>query len=252
MVYRGVVIPKFTNCPGKVPSKNHQDPAEAQTQAQTQTRKKKKSAKKTGNDSDSLATSEKQCSENKLWRSDIYYHAVVEKAKNIRGSSCKVNRKTCNHLSTVHFTIRRLNSAVYGQPSFCLTIIPASMTYQISGNKNLVDMFLTDKNIAKIKKLHEDVWSRNKIIQKDPSIDEKTPASEHEVEIDEEELFTNYVTLQIHMMDNVEFIELALGKEAVDGQPGIKANLTRARQLTSALAKANNLKQGKGISAQCT
>ena len=60
IVYRGVVIPKCTNCSGKVPSKNHQDPAEAQTQAQTQTRKKKKSAKKTGNDdSDSSATSEK-------------------------------------------------------------------------------------------------------------------------------------------------------------------------------------------------
>ena len=245
IVYRGVVIPKCTNCSGKVPSKNHQDPAEAQTQAQTQTRKKKKSAKKTGNDdSDSSATSEKQCSENKLWRSNVYCHAVVEKAKNIRGSSCKVNRKMCDHLSTVHSTIRRLNSVVYGQPSFCLTLIPAS--------KNLVDMFLTDKNMAKMKKLHEDVWSRNKIIQKDPSIDEKTPAGEHEVEIDEEELFTNYVTLQIHMMDDDEFIELALVKEAVDGQPGIKANLIRARQLTSALAKANNLKQGKGISAQCT
>ena len=253
IVYRGVVIPKCTNCSGKVPSKNHQDPAEAQTQAQTQTRKKKKSAKKTAtNDSDSSATSEKQCSENKLWRSDVYYHAVVEKAKNIRGCSTKVNRKTCDHLSTVHSTIRRLNSAVYGQPSFCLTIIPASMTYQISGNKNLVDMFLTDENMAKMKKLHEDVWSRNKIIQKDPSIDEKTPASECEVEIDEEELFANYVTLQIHMMDDDEFVKLALGKEAVDGQPGIKANLIRARQLTSALAKANNLKQGKGISAQCT
>ena len=51
-------------------------------------------------------------------------------------------------------------------------------------------------------------------------------------------------------MDDDEFVELALGKEAVDGQPGIKANLIRARQLTSTLAKANNLKQGKGISAQ--
>ena len=174
-----MVIPKCTNCSGKVPSKNHQDPAEAQTQAQTQTRKKKKYSKKTGkNNSDSSATSEKQCSENKLWRSDVYYHAVVEKAKNIRGSSCKVNRKTCNHLSTVHSTIRRLNSAVYGQLLFCLTVIPASMTYQISGNKNLVDMFLTDENMAKMKKLHEDVWSCNKIIQKNPSIDEKTPASE--------------------------------------------------------------------------
>ena len=82
IVYRGVVIPKCTNCSGKVPSKNHQDPAEAQTQAQTQTEKKKKSAKKTGkDDSDSSATSEKQCSENKLWRSDLYYHAVVEKPK---------------------------------------------------------------------------------------------------------------------------------------------------------------------------
>ena len=247
-----MVIPKCTNCSGKVPSKNHQDPAEAQTQAQTQTRKKKNSAKKTSNDdSDSSAMSEKQCSENKLWRSNVYYHAVVEKAKNIRGSSCKVNRKTCDHLSIVHSTIRMLNSAVYGQLSFCLTVIPASMTYQISGNKNLVDMFLTDENMAKMK-LHEDVWSRNKIIQKDPSIDEKTPAGEHEVEIDEEELFMNYVTLQIHMMDDDEFIELALGKEAVDGQPSIKANLIRARQLTSTLAKANNLKQGKGISAQCT
>ena len=253
IVYRGVVIPKCTNCSGKVPSKNPQDPAEAQTQAQTQTRKKKKSAKKTGtNDSDSLAMSEKQCSENKLFRSNVYYHAVVEKAKNIRGCSTKVNRKTCDHLSTVHSTIRRLISAVYGQPSFCLTIIPASMTYQISGNKNLVDMFLMDENMAKMKKLHENVWSRNKIIQKDPSIDENTPASKREVEIDEEELFPNYVTLQIHMMDDDEFVELALGKEAVDGQPGIKANLIRARQLTSALAKANNLKQGKGISAQCT
>ena len=48
IVYRGVVIPKCTNCSGKVPSKNHQDPTQAQTQAQTQTRKKKKSAKKTG------------------------------------------------------------------------------------------------------------------------------------------------------------------------------------------------------------
>ena len=113
-------------------------------------------------------------------------------------------------------------------------------------------MFLMDENMAKMKKLHEDVWSRNKIIQKDPSIDEKTPAAKCEVEIDEEELFANYVTLQIHMMDDDEFIELALGKEAVDGQPGIKANLIRARQLTSTLAKANNLKQGKGISAQCT
>ena len=73
-----------------------------------------------------------------------------------------------------------------------------------------------------------------------------------EVEIDEQELFANYVTLQIHMMDDDEFIELALGKEAVDGQPSIKANLIRARQLSSALTKANNLKQGKGISAQCT
>ena len=126
------------------------------------------------------------------------------------------------------------------------------MTYQISGDKNLVDMFLMDENMAKMKKLHEDVWPRNKIIQKNPSIDEKTPAAKCEVEIDEEELFANYVTLQIHMMDDDEFIELALGKEAVDGQPGIKANLIRARQLTSALAKANNLKQGKGISAQCT
>ena len=54
------------------------------------------------------------------------------------------------------------------------------------------------------------------------------------------------------MMDDDEFVELALGKEAVDGQPGIKANLIRARQLTSVLAKANNLKQGKGISGQCT
>ena len=106
--------------------------------------------------------------------------------------------------------------------------------------------------MAKMKKLHGDVWSRNKIIQKDPSIDEKTAASEREVEIDEEELFTNYVTLQIHMMDDDEFVKLALGKEAVDGQPGIKANHIRARQLTSALAKGNNLKQGKGISAQCT
>ena len=253
IVYRGVVIPKFTNCSGKVPSKNHQDPAETQTQAQTQTRKKRRSGKKTGNDdSDSSATSEKQCSENKLWRSDVYYHAVLEKAKNIRGSSCKVNRKMCDHLSTGHSTIRRLNSAVYGQPSFCLTVISASMTYQISGNKNLVDMFLRDKNMAKMKKLHEDVWSRNKIIQKDPSIDEKTPAAEREVEIDKQELFANYVTLQIHMMDDDEFIKLALGKEAVDGQPGIKANLIRARQMTSALAKANNLNQGKGISAQFT
>ena len=160
IVYRGVVIPKCTNCSGKVPSKNHQDPAETQTQAQTQTHKKKNSANKTGNDdSDSSATSEKQCSENKLRRSNVYYHALVEKAKNIRGSSCKVNRKTCDHLSTVHSTIRRLNSAVYGQLSFCLTVIPASMTYQISGNKNLVDMFLTDENMAKMKKLHEDVWS---------------------------------------------------------------------------------------------
>ena len=99
------------------------------------------------------------------------------------------------------------------------------MTYQISRNKNLVDMFLTDENMAKMKKLHEDVWSRNKIIQKDPSIDEKTPAGKCEVEIDEEELFANYVTLQIHMMDDDEFIKLALGKEAVDGQPSIKANL---------------------------
>ena len=106
IVYRGVVIPKCTNCCGKVPSKNHQAPAEVQTQAQTQTRKKKKSAKKTGtNNSDSLAMSEKQCSENKLWRSDVYYHAVVEKAKSIRGCSTKVNRKTCDHLSTVHSTI---------------------------------------------------------------------------------------------------------------------------------------------------
>ena len=122
IVYRGVVIPKCTNWSGKVHSKNHQDPAEAQTQAQTQTRKKKKSAEKTvTDDSDSLATSEKQCSENELWRSDVYYHAVVEKAKNIRGCSIKVNRKTCDHLSTVHSTIRRLNSAVYGQLSFCLT-----------------------------------------------------------------------------------------------------------------------------------
>ena len=101
--------------------------------------------------------------------------------------------------------------------------------------------------MAKMKKLHEDVWLRNKIIQKDPSIKEKTPAGEREVEIDEEELFANYVTLQIHMMDDDEFIELA-----VDGQPSIKANLIRPRQLTSTLAKANNLKQGKGISAQCT
>ena len=54
------------------------------------------------------------------------------------------------------------------------------------------------------------------------------------------------------MMDDDEFVELALGKEAVDGQPSIKANLIRARQLTSALTKENNLKQGKGISAQCT
>ena len=54
------------------------------------------------------------------------------------------------------------------------------------------------------------------------------------------------------MMDDDEFVKLALGKEAVDGQPGIKANLIRARQLTSALTKPNNLKQGKGISAQCT
>ena len=253
IVYRGVVIPKCTNCSGKVPSKNHQDPAEAQTQAETQIRKKKKSAKKTGtNNSDIWPTSEKQCSENKLWRSDVYYHAVVEKAKNIRGCSTKVNRKMYDHLSTVHSTIQRLNSSVYVQPSFCLTVIPASMTYQISGNKNLVYMFLTGKNMAKMKKLHEDVWSHNKIIQKDPSIDEKTLASECEVEIDEEELFANYVTLQIHMMDDDEFVELALGKEAVDGQPSIKANLIRARQLTSALAKANNLKQGKGISAQCT
>ena len=218
IVYRGVVIPKCTNYSGKVLSKNHQDPAEAPSHAQTQTRKKKKSAKKTGNDdSDSSATSEKQCSENKLWRSNVYYHAVVKKAMNIRGNSCKVNRKTCDHLSTVHSTIQRLNSPVYGQPSLCLTVIPASMTYQISGNKNLVDMFLTDENMAKMKKLHEDVWSCNKIIQKDPSIDEKTPAAEREVEIDEEELFANYVTLQIHMMDNDAFIELALGKEAVDG-----------------------------------
>ena len=149
IVYRGVVIPKCINYSGKVPSKDHQ---EAKTQAQTQTCKKKKSAKKTStNDSDSSATSEKQCSENKLWRSDVYYHAVVEKAKNIRGCSTKVNRKMCDHLSTVHSTIRRLNSAVYGQLSFCLTIIPASMTYQISGNKNLVDMFLTDENMAKMR-----------------------------------------------------------------------------------------------------
>ena len=113
-------------------------------------------------------------------------------------------------------------------------------------------MFLTDENMAKMEKLHEDVWLCNKIIQKDPSIDGKSPASEHEVEIDEGELFANYVTLQIHMMDDDEFVELALGKEAVDGQPGIKANLIRARQLTTTLTKANNLKQGKGISAQCT
>ena len=49
--------------------------------------------------------------------------------------------------------------------------------------------------MAKMKKLHEDVWSHNKIIQKDPSIDEKNPASKREVEIDEEELFANYVAL---------------------------------------------------------
>ena len=110
-------------------------------------------------------------------------------------------------------------------PSFCLTVIPASMTYQISGNKNLVDMFLMDENMAKMKKVHGDVLSHNKIIQKDPSIDVKTAASECEVEIDEEELFANYVTLQIHMMDDDEFVKLALGKEAVDGQPGIKPTI---------------------------
>ena len=96
------------------------------------------------------------------------------------------------------------------------------------------------------------MYGRATRLYKEPSIDENTPASKREVEIDEEELFPNYVTLQIHMMDDDEFVKLALGKEAVDGQPGIKANLIRARQLTSALAKANNLKQGKGISAQCT
>ena len=109
-----------------------------------------------------------------------------------------------------------------------------------------------DENRAKMKKLHEDKWSCSRILQKDSFYAENNSASECDVEIDDGEIFMNYVTLMIPMIDNVEFVELALGKGAAKDQPAAKGNIVRVRQLTTTLAKANNLKQGKGISVQCT
>ena len=63
---------------------------------------------------------------------------MVEKAK------AKVNRKTCDHLATMHSTPQMINSAVYGQPSITISVIPSSMSYQISSEKDLVNMFLTE------------------------------------------------------------------------------------------------------------
>ena len=241
--YRGQVAPKCTCRPSEVTDENHQDQGAAKTKGKA--RRAKKDANNSGaTDSDTSTTmsdktSDKMCSELKLWRQNVEHPGIVHKAERIKTKGEKVNKKMCDNIATVHTKTRELNSSIYCQPSFTVTVNLPSQTYQVSGDRYLADMFLTNDNMAKIKQLGAEGWPNNKRLQKD------------KLEVDPESLFPNYITLQIPMMSADEFNEIAMGRQAVDNKPGVKANPIRAKQLITALAKANNLKQGKGKSAQC-
>ena len=241
--YRGLVAPKCTCKPSEVTDGNHQDQGASKTKGKA--RRAKKDANNCGaTDSNTSTTtsdktSDKMCSELKLWRQNVEHPGIVHKAERIKTKGEKVNKKMCDNIATVHTKTRELNSSIYCQPSFTVTINLSSQTYQVSGDRYLVDMFLTKDNMATIKHFGAEGWPNNKSLQKDKP------------EVDPESLFPNYITLQIPMMSADEFNEIAMGRQAVDNKSEVKPNPIRAKQLLTALVKANNLKQGKGKSAQC-
>ena len=109
------------------------------------------------------------CPEPKLWQEDVYYQDIMDKARSIRAKGTKRNKKMdremATQIATMHHKVRELNSSLYCQPLLTVTVNLPSYTYQISGDRYLVDMFLTDDNMAKMNQLGADVckWSTSEM-----------------------------------------------------------------------------------------
>ena len=66
-----------------------------------------------------------------------------------------------DNLATMYHKVKELNSSLYCRPSLTVSLYLPSQTYQISGNRYLVDMFLSDDTIAKMKELWAEILGQN-------------------------------------------------------------------------------------------
>ena len=164
----------------------------------------------------------------------------VDKKISQQKGNASWNLKACGSITTMHAEARVCTSHfhTYSHHHSCmvLSVFSDGRYAQVSGNKNLIDRVLTKgvrESLAQWAKKEMESMQKPEPVQQEiylPSEDKEDLQAIHKI------IFKDYVSMPFMLMNEVEF-------EAKTTDP---LKVQEARQIITAMAKANNLKQGKG------
>ena len=163
----------------------------------------------------------------------------IDKKMDRRKIGGSYNWKSCASITMMHAEARVCTSSfhTYNHHHSCLvlSVFSDARYAQVSSNKKLIDRVLTkdvQEFLADLVREEMETWEK-------PAQQEKLnlPLADQEgLQVQHRKIFKHYTSLPIPLISEKEF-------EAKTKDP---LKVQQARQIMTAMAKANNLKQGKG------
>ena len=174
------------------------------------------------------------------WRENMPCSSIDKKI-NRQKDGASWNLKACTSITTMHAEARVCTSSFHTHnhhhACMALSLFSDAQYAQVSGNKKLIDRVLT-------KDVRESLaqWAREemeKLEKPGPIQQEKlhlSSADEEDLQVQHKKIFKDYTSIPIILMS----------EEAFEAKTKDPLKVQEARQIMTAMAKAKNLKQGKG------